>query len=229
MMKTLPKTPANKKTRSPDLLTRIRYMNINTYPKYDHAYVAYAILAANLLVLIAMFVSGNPTNAYTGYRFGGIFFPSVLYGGQWWRLFTAMFVHFGIPHLAANSFGIIVFGTRVERYFGRWAFIAIYFGSGLAGSLFSLANLRLFNSLAVSAGASGAVYGIIAAVFVITRLTRTTIETLNHYSMMIFIAIGLIMGFIMPGIDNAGHIGGMVGGALIGFGLLALMVKKQAG
>jgi membrane associated rhomboid family serine protease len=223
LLKTLPKT----KTRTPGLLTRIRFLNINLYPKYHHPIVAYTILAVNLIVLLAMTLRGDPNSAQTGYRFGGIFFPSVLYGGEWWRLFTAMFVHFGFMHFIANTFGIIVFGTRIERYFGRIAFLALYFISGLTGSVFSLLNLRLSNSFAVSAGASGAVYGLVAAVFVFTRLTRREIETLNWYTMMIFIGIGLVMGFALPGIDNAGHIGGMVGGALAALGMLTVMAYRK--
>jgi rhomboid protease GluP len=138
-----------------------------------------------------------------------------------------MFVHFDIMHLLANSFGIIVFGTRIERYFGRICFVILYVGTGLVGSLFSFANLYWTRSGAVSGGASGAVYGLIAAVFIITRVTHSYIETLNHRIMLMFIAIGLVMGFMMPGIDNAGHIGGMVGGVVLGFGVLVHMARKR--
>jgi membrane associated rhomboid family serine protease len=213
--------------RSPGLLTRIRFLNISMYPRYNQPLLSYGIIAVNLMVLILMYLLGDPNSAATGFRIGGIRFPAVLYGGEWWRLFTAMFVHFGWMHFVANTFGLIVFGTRVERYFGRVAFLAIYFISGLTGSVFSLVNLRISHSYAVSAGASGAVYGLVAAVFIFTRLTRREIETLNWYVMMIYIGIGLAMGFAIPGIDNAGHIGGMAGGLLTGFGMLALWANKR--
>jgi rhomboid protease GluP len=71
------------------------------------------------------------------------------------------------------------------------------------------------------------VYGLVAAVFIITRLTGQIIETLHWRVMLIYIAIGIIMGFVMPGIDNAGHIGGMVGGTAIGFLYLLVILHKQ--
>jgi rhomboid protease GluP len=130
-------------------------------------------------------------------------------------------------HLLANTMGLIIFGTRVERYFGRTAFLAIYFISGLTGSLFSLGNMYFNQSIAVSAGASGAVYGLVGSVFIFTRLTRHEIETLNWYVMLVFIGIGLAMGFAMSGIDNFAHIGGLIGGALTGFMMLILMAYRQ--
>jgi membrane associated rhomboid family serine protease len=233
--KSLPKTPnparttnpARASTRKVNLMTRIRYLNFNMYPRYHHPLVCYTIIAVNLIVLIAMYMTGYPSGLSIADNLG-IQYPMILYGNEWWRLLTALFVHFGPMHFIANTFGLVVFGTRVERYFGRLAFIAIYFISGLTGSLVSLANLRMsFAFFTISGGASGAVYGLVAAVFIFTRLTRREIETLNWYTMMIFIGIGLAMGFAIPGIDNAGHIGGLIGGALTGFGMLALLARKQ--
>ncbi|MCL2261963.1 MAG: rhomboid family intramembrane serine protease [Defluviitaleaceae bacterium] len=220
--------PAPARKRSPhSLITRMKNVNIPHYPRHAQPLMCYGIIAINVLVLIAMYVFGDGSTARTGIDFGGIRVYEIIFHNEWWRLVTAMFIHFGVHHLAANTFGIIVFGTRLERYFGRLAFFALYFGAGIVGSLFSLANFWFQRLPTVSGGASGAVYGLVAFAFVVTRVTRQNIETLNSYSMLIFIAIGIVMGFTIPGIDNAGHIGGMVGGALIGLGTLALMTRKQ--
>jgi len=127
-----------------------------------------------------------------------------------------MFIHFGIGHFFANVMGLIVFGTRVERYFGRVAFLVIYVLAGLLGSLASL-----FFTQGYAAGASGAIYGIIGAIFAYTRITGRDIEHMNWYTLFFFIGIGLAVGFLTPGIDDFGHLGGLVGGLLIG----AIMVK----
>ena len=140
---------------------------------------------------------------------------------------TAMFVHYGWMHFLANTMGLIIIGSRVERYFGRVAFLMIYFLSGILGSLFCLINVYLRDLSVVSAGASGAVYGLMGSVLVFTRLTRLEIETLNWRFMLIWLAIGVIMGVTVPNIGNAAHFGGFVGGAALGFGMLALLARKQ--
>jgi len=225
MRRTLPKSPKQKSKHN--LRTRLRYVQIRNHPKHAHAFICYGLLAVNLIVFLMMTLSNVGTTGYFAARYLGIFPPMVIEYGEWWRLITAMFVHFDIFHLLANSFGIIVFGTRVERYFGRGAFLLIYFGTGLVASFVSLANLRFFDSFAVSGGASGAVYGLVAMVFVVSRVTDRNIETLHWRVMLIFVVIGLIMGFSMSGIDNAGHIGGMLGGVIAGFLALLFMMRKQ--
>jgi rhomboid protease GluP len=205
----------------------MKHVNIPYHPRHEKPYICFGILAINVMVVIAMYIFGDGSTARTGFDFGGIHVGAMVHLNEWWRLITAMFVHFGVMHVAANSFGIIVFGTRLERYFGRVNFLLLYFGAGLAGSLFSFANLWFAQSNTVSAGASGAGYGWVAFAFVVTRITRQTIETLSSYFMLVYIAIGIIMGFTMPGIDNAGHIGGMIGGAIIGLATLAWMTRKQ--
>ncbi|MCL2203335.1 MAG: rhomboid family intramembrane serine protease [Defluviitaleaceae bacterium] len=221
------KTPPRTKTHAHSFLTRIRFLNLNLYPKYHHAYIVYGIIAINLLVLVAMHVAGNPMSPYTAYRFGGNFYASVVYGGQWWRLVTSTFVHYGVMHFMANTVGLVIIGTRVERYLGRAMFATIYLFSGITGSLLCLLNVHLRDLFIVSAGASGAVYGLMGAVLVITRLTRRNIENLNWQILLVWLIIGVVMGFTLANINNAAHLGGFLGGALVGFGMLAVMAYKK--
>jgi len=188
-------------------------------PKYTHAYVVYGILIVNAIVLGLMYLDGFPNDMLAPMRFGAIVPELVHYRGEWYRLFTAMFVHFGITHFAANAFGLIIFGTRVERYFGRICFILVYITAGLAGSLASL-----YLSRAYAAGASGAIYGLVGALFIYTKIHKRTIERLNWYVMFLYIGIGLAMGFATPGIDNFAHLGGLAGGVLVG-GIYAYLKK----
>ncbi|MCL2198907.1 MAG: rhomboid family intramembrane serine protease [Defluviitaleaceae bacterium] len=185
--------------------------------KYRHPIIAYGLIFVNLMILLLMYMDGYQVgNVTVPVQYGAILAEFVVHGGEWWRLVAAMFIHFGFSHFFANAFGILIFGTRLERYFGRRMFFIVYIFSGLAGSVVSLFNLYFFQPFAVSAGASGAVYGIVGAMFAYTRVTKRSIEFITWYVMLIYIGLGMAMGFATPGIDNFAHIGGLLMGVLIG-------------
>ena len=188
-------------------------------PKVKHSYpiISYVIILINAAILGIMYLYGYPdSHISVPVRFGAIAAELVINNGEWYRLFTSMFLHFGAGHLFANCFGILIFGTRLERFLGRRIFIITYIFSGLVGSAFSLINLYFFQHSAISAGASGAVYGIVGAIFAYTRISKNPIEFINWYFMLIYIGIGIAMGIATPGIDNFGHMGGLIGGMIIG-------------
>jgi rhomboid protease GluP len=138
--------------------------------------------------------------------------------GEIWRLLTSMFLHSGFDHLLANSYGLYVFGLELERLYGRGRFLIIYLLAGLFGSLASFAYRGPFG---FSVGASGAIFGLVGmnlAYYIIHRNTfpfgRTAIT-----NTLILIAINLFFGFTVPHIDNLAHIGGLVAGFALGYGL----------
>ena len=204
-------TDLNENTAATFSEINIQQQNLAPSSRFKHAYITYAIIAVNALILAALYIEGFPEDILVPMRFGAIYPPLIIYGGEWYRLFTAMFIHFGVVHFAANSMGLLIFGTRIERFFGRFWFTAIYVITGLAGSVASL-----FLSRAYSAGASGAIYGLVGFIFVYTRLSKRTIEYINWYVMFIYIGIGITMGFTQDGIDNFGHLGGLFAGAVLG-------------
>jgi rhomboid protease GluP len=184
------------------------------------------LILVNALILGLMHMDGYAAgNISVPVRFGAQAVDFVLYDGEWYRLFTSMFVHFGFGHFFANAVGILIFGTRLERYLGRRMFLATYFISGLLGSVFSLAHSYFTNPNVVSAGASGAVYGIVGAVFIYTRITKRPLESLDWYVMLLYIGIGFVVGFSMPGIGNFAHLGGLIGGMIIGWAYTAFSKK----
>ncbi len=142
--------------------------------------------------------------------------PNILVG-QYWRLVTPIFLHIGIIHLLFNSYALNLFGREVEQLFGSLRFAIIYFLAGIAGSMLSFAF-----SPSVSAGASGAIFGIIGAMAAFLIRNRETFgETGRQHlrSLGAMIVLNLVLGVTLAGIDNFGHVGGLVTGAILGFAL----------
>ena len=180
-------------------------------------WVSYFLLATNVLVFLAMLVNGagfwhlsNGLQLAWGANFG----PATQ-DGEWWRLGSAMFLHFGIVHLALNTWSLWDVGQLAERMYGRWRFLSIYLISGLAGNLVSLV---VQGSAAVSGGASGAIFGVYGAALVFLWRERAAIAA-HEFRWMFWGALGfatltIALGFVIPGIDNAAHIGGFLTGIL---------------
>jgi rhomboid protease GluP len=138
--------------------------------------------------------------------------------GEVWRLFTATFLHADILHLLFNLYALGALGHHVERYFGHGRFLVIYGIAGLWGSFASYAT-----SPEISVGASGAIFGLAGATAVYFWRYRENFGDAGRSilrNMLAVIAFNLFFGFTNPQIDNAGHIGGLIGGAIIAFGLL---------
>ncbi|MCL1988370.1 MAG: rhomboid family intramembrane serine protease [Firmicutes bacterium] len=172
----------------------------------------FLIAITNILILAMMYLQGYSTAPIiVAAQFGAIVPRLILEEGQFFRLFTAIFVHFGWMHLVFNIAGLLIFGVRIERYYGKLQFLAIYVLSGLAASVASL-----FLTQGFSAGASGAVYGLVGAAFAYTRLTKKSMDMINYRVVIIYIIFGLAMGFVTPNTDFFGHIGGLIAGILLG-------------
>lgn len=177
------------------------------------------LVGANLLVFIAMLAGGaglwhssNTVQLGWGANFG----PATQ-DGQWWRLGSAMFLHFGILHLTLNLWALWDAGQLVERMYGHARFAAIYFISGLTGNLLSLVAHK---GLAISGGASGAIFGIYGALLVFMWRERNNLHPRDFrwffWGAAGFAAASLALGFLITGIDNAAHIGGFATGLLGG-------------
>ncbi len=182
--------------------------------------MTWALLAVNVLVWAVTELDGGSADREVLLRFGAMFGPLIA-NGEYWRLFTAMFLHVGGMHLALNSIGLFILGVQVERLFGHYRFTAIYVLAGLAGSVASYA----FNSVGVAAGASGAIFGILGALvafFVVGRRVMGEMGRQTLTGLMVLLGINLLYGFASPGIDNFAHLGGFVAG----FGLAAALAPR---
>lgn len=132
--------------------------------------------------------------------------------GEWYRIFTSAFIHYGLVHLGMNMLALWVLGSQLEPLMGRVRFLLLYLVSLLCGALAVL----VFNPFDVTAGASGAIYGLLAAAFLYQR-SRGVDPWRSGIGAII--VINLLFTLAVPGISMAGHVGGLVGGGLAGFAL----------
>lgn len=195
-------------------------------PPEDQPWLTYALMAINALIFLAGFLSPNLKVELL--QAGALSPLLVVTQGEYYRLFTAMFLHASLGHIFFNVYAIYIVGRNLEPILGRVRFLLIYFLGGLTGVVASLAFGR-FDGWSV--GASGAVFAIFAAEAVHLYQHRTLYPNvrarLQH--MLFLIVINLVIGFA-PGsrIDNWGHIGGMLGGLLLAWRIGPRLARPTA-
>ena len=190
-----------------------------TLPGADRTpFATYILLVANLVVFALMERAGGSQDPTVLDRFGALFGPLVA-EGQYWRLLTAIFLHVGFVHVAFNSLGLFVFGTAFERACGPLRMMAVYVGAGLAGSALSY----LASPAVRSAGASGAIFGLLGALAVYLVVNRQEFGKLGQReitTVLFLAAMNLLNGLTTPGVDNWAHVGGLIGGAALGLAVI---------
>jgi len=180
--------------------------------------VTYSIMAACIAVYVAMSVSSGtfvaPTVANV-LRWGGTG-PGIILKGEWWRLVTAVFVHIGIIHIASNMYVFWGLGMMAERLLGRLNFLAVYLLTGIAGNVLSL----LLKPNIVGAGASGAIFGLAGILISVLQFGRLSVppERLAPLKKeVVKLALyNLVIGAVIPAINNIAHLGGLIYGLLLG-------------
>lgn len=179
--------------------------------------VTYLLIAANALVYMLMIFSGASAfspNARDALAFGADYGPLTL-NGEWWRVVTSTFVHFGALHIGLNMWCLWNLGRATERLMGRFSYLLAYFASGIFGSISSL----YWHPRVVGAGASGAIFGLAGALLAFVYLKKTPAHLSVNRNMLgslgTFVLFNLLYG-AAPGIDNTAHLGGLVMGLLVG-------------
>jgi len=170
----------------------------------------YALIIINLLIGVATLAGGNQIFALA-MTIGALFPQFVLEGGEHYRLFTYMFLHANTMHLLNNCFSLYIFGTRVERFYGRAKILIIYLASGILAGLVSV--LMIPNP---TIGASGATFGLLGAILALAIRSKADIVGLNYSTILVLASISLALGFTRPEVNNHAHIGGFVAGFVLG-------------
>lgn len=150
------------------------------------------------------------------YLFGVMDWKSILYAGEYYRLLTSMFLHFGFDHLFQNMIFLFFIGSYLERALGSVRYFFFYLLAGLGAGGVSLAANYYMQSNTVSAGASGAIFGIVGGLLWIVLYNRGRYEGIGLTGMALMIIGSLYYGLTSAGVDNAAHIGGLVAGFLLG-------------
>jgi len=189
----------------------------SSFGRSNAAPATYALIVINVigfLIQIGSGVGGLSSIGSVGVDYGLV--PALVADGEWYRVVTCAFLHVGPLHLAFNMFALYILGTLMEPVIGTARFVAIYVASLLAGSL-GVVVLEP-DSLSVTVGASGAVFGLFAAAFLIAR-ERGMEQIASQLGFLI--VINLLITFGVPNISIGGHIGGLIGGAVCALVILA--------
>ena len=184
-----------------------------------------ALIFINVLIFIVVYcLAGTNLSGLQLLRFGGVYAP-LIKSGEVWRLLTGAFLHAGILHLLVNMYSLYLIGTQVESYIGKYKFLAIYFGSAISGTLMS----AIFNPYSISVGASGAIFGLLGSLVYFGYHYRLYLGSVLKNQIIPIIICNLLLGFLLTSIDNAAHIGGLIGGYLVtmALGLDGKTTKKE--
>ena len=166
--------------------------------------ITYILIGINvLLFLYSMFAKNDILIEY------GMYNPFIR-NGEFYRLFTCMFLHVDVLHLLCNMYSLYVLGPQLESFFGKCKFLFIYILSGLCGSLLSFT----FNIEFLSVGASSAIFGLLGSMLFFGYYYRTYLSNVIRSQIIPIIILNLSIGFASNSIDNFGHIGGLIGGFL---------------
>lgn len=169
------------------------------------------IIAMNIVIFAMMYFFGKgSTDVLTLLKFGANNRELVVQFHQIYRLITSAFLHIGLWHLIVNMYSLYIIGSQVESFFGKTKYLIIYLGSAIMGSLFSIC----FSNY-TSAGASGAIFGLLGALLYFGYHYRLYLGSTMRNQIIPIIILNLGIGLFIPGIDTAAHFGGLIGGIFL--------------
>ena len=174
------------------------------------------LIVINVLVFLAMEILGDTQSTQFLYEHGGMYWPSVLEQGQWYRLVTHMFLHAGGEHLLNNMFMLGILGYQIEKNYGSIRYILTYFVSGIGGAVLSALFEMQMGEAAVCIGASGAVFGIFGAMLVMIFKNRRQMGGVSAPRLLILFVL-MVFGNMEEGVDWMAHLGGALLGVVMAF------------
>jgi membrane associated rhomboid family serine protease len=203
--------------------TKVRVGQGAFSPTYSKMPATIALIAINVIVFLVELAAGGAgqfSNGGSVIHDAGLRGPEVA-NGDWWRVISGGFLHAGFLHLLFNMYVLYVAGSILEPGIGTPRFLGIYFVSLIAGSLGAL----IIDPNSFTVGASGAIFGLMAAVVVIAR-GRGVEQLASQFGL--FIVLNLVLTFSISGISIGGHIGGLIGGA-VAAGLVLFVERQMSG
>ena len=183
------------------------------------------LIAVNVAVFFILSLFGDTEDAVFMMQHGAMYSDFIIQDHEYYRLFTCLFLHFGIEHLLNNMVILGALGWNLELQTGKIRFLLIYFGSGLFGNVVSLIFHGAAQEYTVSAGASGAIFGLMGALLWVVIANHGRLGRLSGRGMLVMVALSLYFGLSSSGVDNYAHIGGLV----CGFLLALILYRKRRG
>ena len=192
----------------------------------DKDVVTWGIMLVNIVYFLYLDLTGSSEDVAFMMRHGAMFVPAVL-DGEYFRLLIAVFMHFGIQHLVNNMLILFIFGNFMEKAMGKWRYLLFHLACGVGVNLVQVGWYLLENrfrnpEVIVSAGASGAIFGIAGGLLYIILRNRGRLENLKTRQMALMIIISLYLGFRSAETNNLAHIAGVV----VGF-IMAIFIYRK--
>ena len=169
------------------------------------------IVAVNIIVFVVLSVLGDTENTQFMLEHGADFAPLVR-EGEYYRLVTSMFLHFGIDHIFNNMLVLLFLGDMLEQCVGKLRYLLIYLGGGIIGNIVSVWFAFRSGDFAVSAGASGAVFAVIGALIWLVLRNRGRLGEYSGRRLVLMAVLSVLQGLTAGGVDNCAHIGGLISG-----------------
>ncbi|MCI5868165.1 MAG: rhomboid family intramembrane serine protease [Dorea sp.] len=181
------------------------------------------LVAINVVVFLLLSLKGMTEDGMFLLQHGAMYVPYITEKGEYYRIFTSMFLHFGFDHLLNNMVVLAAVGWNLEYELGGLKFLILYLLSGLGGNVLSAWWDIRMGEYAISAGASGAIFGVIGALLYVAIRNKGRIGDISGRGILFMIALSLYYGFSSGGVDNMAHIGGLAAG----FVLSVLLYRKK--
>ena len=169
----------------------------------------------NVLYFLFLELKGPTEDLDLLKQYGAMYAPLVVGQGEYYRIFTSMFIHIGFSHLLNNMIILFVLGDNLERALGEIKYFIFYFVCGAGANIISMLISIQGNRLTVSAGASGAIFGVIGGLIYAVAVNKGRLEDLSSRQLIMLVICSLYYGFTGTGVDNAAHISGLILGILL--------------
>lgn len=182
------------------------------YKKRHVHMINYLIIIINILVYFWLEFNGSTLDAVYMLEHGGLYWPYMEQYGQWYRLVSSMFMHFGFAHLFNNMIVLFFIGDNLERALGKIKYLLLYLISGIFSNMISCIYYEVTGVSVVGCGASGAIFGVVGALLYIIIVNKGKYEDLTIRRMILFIVLSIYSGVTSPGINMTAHISGLIAG-----------------
>lgn len=189
---------------------------MDEFSRRKKAFVNIGLIAVNVIYFLYLEMNGSSEDTQFMVSHGAMYAPLVIERGEYYRLITSTFMHFGINHIMNNMLILFILGDNLERALGHIKYLLFYLICGVGANVASMIiNLSGYRNV-VSAGASGAIFGVIGGLLYAVAVNRGQLEDLSTRQLVVVILCSLYFGFTSTGVDNAAHIAGLIIGIIMG-------------